>query len=109
MASNQTNSIPKIIDDLGSNNGDNTPYYLLKAEKVIASEASIKLYEPMAARFRSQVSHNRLIIENCKITENQDGEINLYIHNQHHRISSLFTPSIGEENTSPQPRSVPLV
>ena len=35
----------KIIYDLGSNNGDNIPYYLLKSDLVIAVEANPKLCE----------------------------------------------------------------
>ena len=97
MTSAETHSSPKIIYDLGSNNGDDIPYYLLKAEKVIAVEANIKLCELIAARFQSEVSQNRLIIENCAITESRDGEIDFYLHNQYHVLSSLLAPSTGKE------------
>lgn len=99
MAPNETHSNPKIIYDLGSNNGDDIPYYLLKAEKVIAVEANTKLCELIEVRFQSEISQNRLVIENCAITESKEGEIDFYLHSQNHVLSSLLAPSPGEESS----------
>ena len=99
MASNETLSNPKIIYDLGSNNGDDIPYYLLKAEKVIAVEANIKLCKLIETRFRSEIQQNRVVIENCAVTENQEGEVDFYLHNHHNVLSSLLAPTPGEESS----------
>ena len=83
----------KIIYDLGSNNGDDIPYYLLKADKVIAVEANPQLCDFIKKRFPEEISQNRLIVENCAITEKHDGTINFYLHNKYHVRSTLVAPS----------------
>jgi FkbM family methyltransferase len=83
----------KIIYDLGSNNGDDIPYYLLKADKVIAVEANPQLCDFIKKRFPEEISQNRLIVENCAITEKHDGTIDFYLHNKYHVLSTLVAPS----------------
>ena len=43
----------KIIYDFGANNGDDIPYYLMKADEVIAVEANPKLCDVIKNRFSS--------------------------------------------------------
>ena len=83
----------KIIYDFGSNNGDDIPYYLLKADKVIAVGANPRLCEIIKERFSNEILGNRLILENCAITESHDETIDFYLHNKYHVLSTLAAPS----------------
>jgi hypothetical protein len=44
-----------IIYDVGSNNGDDIPYYMMKAEVVVAIEANPVLCEGMRQRFAAEI------------------------------------------------------
>ena len=44
----------KVIYGLGSNNGDDIPYYLLKAQRVIAVEANPVICEQIQSRFQQE-------------------------------------------------------
>ena len=83
----------KIIYDLGSNNGDDIPYYLLKSDQVIAVEANPQLCDFIKKRFPEEISKNRLIVENCAITEKDNKMIDFYLHNIYHVRSTLVAPS----------------
>ena len=50
----------KVICDFGMNNGDNLPYYLLKAEKVVEVEANPKLCSLVEERFANHIRDGRL-------------------------------------------------
>ena len=85
----------KIIFDIGSNNGDDIPYYLAKAEKVIAVEANSSLCKLIAKRFGPAIDQGKLVIENRAITnqeeeeeEEEEEEADFFIHKQHHVLSS---------------------
>lgn len=80
----------RIIYDLGSNNGDDIPYYLLKAERVVAVEANPALCDLIAKRFHVEVGSGRLAVENCAITQDQDGEVDFYIHKTFDVFSTLL-------------------
>ena len=58
----------KIIYDLGSNNGDNIPYYLLKSDLVVAVEANLKLCEIIKKNFKKVIDNGKLVVENCIVT-----------------------------------------
>ena len=45
----------KIIYDIGSNNGDDIPYYLLKSDLVIAIEANPKLCDLIQKKFSKEI------------------------------------------------------
>jgi FkbM family methyltransferase len=55
---------PRLIFDLGMNNGDDTEYYLKKGFEVVAVEANPQLCEMCTQRFGSAVSAGRLHILN---------------------------------------------
>lgn len=79
----------RVIYDIGSNNGDDIPYYLLKAERVVAVEANPALCDAIAARFADQISSGRLIVENAALINGPEGSIDFFIHNKYHVLSSL--------------------
>ena len=57
----------KIIYDLGSNNGDDIPYYLMRSDLVVAVEANPELCDLIKHRFAEYVTNGRLIVENVVI------------------------------------------
>jgi hypothetical protein len=58
----------KIIYDFGSNNGDDIPYYLRKADIVVAVEANPSLCIEIEKKFVSELRDGKLFIENCVLT-----------------------------------------
>lgn len=83
----------KIIYDIGSNNGDDIPYYLKKADIVVAVEANPALCEQIQKRFAEEIGAGRLFIENCVVTTgNTDTEVLFYIHKERHVLSQFPMP-----------------
>lgn len=82
------------IYDFGSNNGDDIPYYLLKADKVVAVEANPTLAEIITQRFSKEISEGRVIVENVAVTEFESGEsIRFFVHKEHHVLSTTIHPA----------------
>ena len=86
----------EIIFDIGSNNGDDIPYYLAKARKVIAVEANPSLCKLIQKRFQAAINEGKLVIENSAITASQEEETDFFIHKQHHVLSSLAIKAAEE-------------
>lgn len=82
----------KVIYDFGANNGDDIPYYLLKADLVVAVEANPALCELILERFDSEIDQGRVVIENCVVTEESLGEVEFYVHKSNHVLSQLPPP-----------------
>jgi FkbM family methyltransferase len=82
----------KIIYDFGANNGDDIPYYLKRAELVVAVEADISLCEFMRQRFKNEIEDRRLIVENCVITVGAETEVPFYIHKKEHVLNQFPKP-----------------
>lgn len=61
----------RTIYDLGANTGLNIPYFLLKADKVVAVEANAALAKAMESRFASEVASGRLVVVNRAVTSNK--------------------------------------
>jgi len=55
----------KIIYDVGSNNGSDIPYYLHKADLVVAIEANPVLTYGIKTRFQAEIASGRLVVEGC--------------------------------------------
>ena len=88
---NQENK--KIIYDIGSNNGDNIPYYLLKCDCVVAVEANPELCDQIKNRFKDQISNGILIVENYVLTESKaSNQVVFYIHKTNHVLSQVPKP-----------------
>jgi FkbM family methyltransferase len=83
----------KIIYDLGANNGDDIPYYLKKADLVIAVEANPKLTQEMRVKYKNEITSGRLCIENCVITTNEsDKLVPFYLYKKDHIVSQFLKP-----------------
>jgi FkbM family methyltransferase len=84
----------KIIYDVGSNNGDDIPYYLMKGDMVVAIEANPVLCEDIRRRFADEIRAGRLILESCVVTVDEGlTEVDFYLHNTNHVLSQLPVPS----------------
>ena len=84
-----------VIYDFGANNGDDVPYYLMKAQKVVAVEANPQLCEILRTRFSEEIKSERLYVENCVITEHDDciDFVDFYIHKHNDVLSQFPKPS----------------
>jgi hypothetical protein len=88
----------KIIYDFGANNGDNIPYYSLKADLIIAVEANPELCLIIENNFKDLIKEKRLIVENCILTANKNSvNENFYLHTERHLLSQFPKPSISNE------------
>jgi FkbM family methyltransferase len=83
----------KIIYDLGAGDGSNIPYYLIKADIVVAVEANPKLCQIIKKKFDKEISKKNLIVENVIIT-NEINNLNdiFYIHKYHDLLGQYPKP-----------------
>lgn len=83
----------KTIYDFGANNGDDIPYYLRKADVVVAVEANPSLCRNIAERFASEIEQGKLFLENCVLTtENEKSKVFFHIHKSNHVLSQFPEP-----------------
>ena len=83
----------KVIYDFGMNNGDDLPYYLKKAEKVVGVEANPALCSLVEKRFADYISNGNLIIVNCILSDKDTNlEADFYIHKTKHVLSQFPRP-----------------
>jgi len=83
----------RIIYDFGANNGDNIPYYLKKAELVVAVEANPALCAQIESRFASAIHEGKLRIENCVLLgEGNNPEVPFYLHKRNSVLSQFPEP-----------------
>lgn len=86
-------SSPKVIYDLGANNGDDLPYYLKKADRVVAVEANPALCRQIEQRFSAEIRAGRLSVENCVLTGNDaPQQVPFYLHKRHHVLGQFPPP-----------------
>ena len=84
----------KIIYDFGSNNGDDIPYYLKKADIVVAVEANPALCEEIRNRFGAEILRGQLILENVVLTDRETNEnVPFYLSKEHHVLGQFPRPS----------------
>jgi FkbM family methyltransferase len=92
----------KIIYDFGANNGSDIPYYLKKAELVVAVEANPSLCRGIEERFSTAIKEGRLRVENCVLVDDgADQEVYFYLHKRHHVLGQFPQPDesvIGDYN-----------
>jgi FkbM family methyltransferase len=87
----------KIIYDFGANNGDDIPYYLKKADIVVAVEANPILTKEIERKYSEAVSAGRLFVENCVVTTSEfSGDVPFYIYKYGHIISQFPKPAESE-------------
>jgi FkbM family methyltransferase len=83
----------RIIYDFGANNGDDVPYYLKKAERVVAVEANPVLCQGIEERFAAEIAAGRLRVENCVVTgAGVAAEVYFYLHKRHHVLGQFPEP-----------------
>lgn len=83
-----------VIYDLGANNGSNLPYYLAKADKVVAVEANSDLCGRIQEKFAKELDGGSLVLENCAICEGgEGGQVPFYLHRESDVLSQLPKPS----------------
>ncbi|UWZ84092.1 FkbM family methyltransferase [Occallatibacter riparius] len=83
----------KIIYDFGANNGDDIPYYLKKADVVVAVEANPSLCREIETRFSEEIRDGRLQVENCVVAaEGSSPEVYFYLHKRHHVLGQFPEP-----------------
>jgi FkbM family methyltransferase len=86
-------STKKVIYDFGANNGDDIPYYLKKADVVVAIEANPALCRGIGERFAAEIREGRLFVENCVVAGNdRAAEVSFYLHKRHHVLGQLGEP-----------------
>ena len=84
----------KIIYDVGANNGSDLPYYLHKADLVVAIEANPRLTDIIKRRFRTEIASGRLIVESCVVTAaGNEASVPFYLHKRAHVQSQFPRPS----------------
>jgi FkbM family methyltransferase len=83
----------RIIYDFGSNNGDDIPYYLRKADLVVAVEANPFLVENIKVRFADELSVGRLVIEPHVLSVDATScSVAFYLHKTNHVLSQFSQP-----------------
>ena len=88
-----TSSDSIVIYDFGANNGDDLPYYLKKADRVVAIEANPVLCQRMTTWFADAIEQGRLVIENCVlVADGQPAEVPFYIHRTNDVLSQFPRP-----------------
>jgi FkbM family methyltransferase len=83
----------KIIYDFGANTGGSIPYYLKKADVVVAVEANPQLCAIMEDKFALELNSGKLYIENCVLTASSEGNVCFYSHKQLHFASQFPRPT----------------
>lgn len=83
----------KIIYDFGANNGNDIPYYLKKADLVVAVEANPSLCQKMEERFSTEIQAGKLCVEHgVLVCEGDDPEVYFYLHKRHHVLGQFPRP-----------------
>jgi FkbM family methyltransferase len=87
----------KIVYDVGANNGDDIPYYLLKSDLVVAIEANPVLCAEICRRFAAEIEAGVLAVENCvAIDVMAEKEVDFYLHNTNHVLSQFLPPASAD-------------
>jgi FkbM family methyltransferase len=83
----------RIIYDIGANNGDDIPYYLMKADLVVAIEANPALCRVIEERFSREIHEGRLRVESCVLAgEGKSSTMDFYLHKRRHVLGQLLPP-----------------
>lgn len=83
----------KVIYDFGANNGDDIPYYLIKADRVVAVEANPVLAEEIKNKFKDEINGGRLFVETCAVTANASApSVPFYVCIPEHVQSTFVKP-----------------
>jgi FkbM family methyltransferase len=86
-------AIEKVIYDFGANEGSNLPYYLARADRVVAVEANPKLVSLLRDRFAGEISSGHLVVEPVAVSDGTSDDHEFYIHKKDSGWSQIDTPS----------------
>jgi len=87
-----------VIYDLGANRGDNLPYFLSRADLVVAVEANPALVREMNSKYSNVINDGRLKVINCALSDCPSDSIPFSVNLKDSHISAL-NPS-GSRNSS---------
>ena len=82
-------SSPRLIYDVGFNNGDDSCYYLSRGFNVVAVEANAALVEEGKVRFASETASGRLTLVHAALWERSGETVNFFLNDSEHGQSSL--------------------
>lgn len=83
-----------VIYGIGANNGCNLPYYLLKADKVVAVEANPILASHIRDQYQHDIEAGKLVVENCVVTaRDESGDVDFYVHKCIDKLSQFPRPA----------------
>ncbi|HTU33700.1 MAG TPA: FkbM family methyltransferase [Candidatus Acidoferrum sp.] len=86
-------SARRVIYDIGANNGDDIPYYLKKADLVVAVEANPALCRTIGDRFSREIQRDRLRVESCVLAgESESSNVDFYLHKRRHVLGQFAPP-----------------
>ena len=92
----------KIIYDLGSYNGNDIPYYLKKADLVVAVEANPHLCKQIESSFFDRDNEWEIVLEKCAITtDDLKNELAFYLHRKLGSAGSQF-PEPNKDRIRPR-------
>lgn len=88
------------IYDLGSNNGDDLPYYLMKGLRVVAVEANPGLCDHIRQRFAEPLGTGQLVVVNAVLSNQHHADpVTFYLHKFNH-VLSQFPPPLDDNPAS---------
>ncbi len=88
----------RVIYDAGANHGQNLPYYLLKANLVVAIEANPVLCDGIRSRYSEDIKAGKLLVVNCALVTKKESanEVDFYIHKKSDVGSQFLKPNEKE-------------
>ena len=95
----------RLIYDVGVCNGDDSAYYLTKADTVVGIEASPMACEVLRERFAEPIADGRYVLVNAGVAAD-DGELDFWISDQP-EWSSFERRIAGRRGTGHRPVKVP--
>ena len=98
----------RIIFDLGTNDGEDTAFYLKRGFNVVALEANPVLCDKGRQRFRNEISQGRLSLLNVAIAD-RPGQAKFYVNLENDHWSSLNAEWAGRDATKFKEISVECV
>jgi FkbM family methyltransferase len=98
----------RIIFDLGTNDGEDTAFYLKRGFNVVALEANPVLCDKGRQRFQNEISQGRLSLLNVAIAD-RPGQAKFYVNLENDHWSSLNAEWAGRDATKFKEISVECV
>ena len=87
----------KVIYDFGANNGDDIPYYLRKADRVVAVDANPVLTAAISQRFQAEIAAGRVVVVNRVLVETDSTDpVPFHVHRNESVRSQFPRPSDSE-------------